>query len=428
VRGLLRVLGFEPSQRLRIRAVASHAPPLSRSDYTSLELFRDRLDTFGVPRRPFFALLAHFATDQMQAEKLAELGSVAGAADLAEYATQPRRTCAEVLRDFTSARPPLEYYLDLLPPLRERYFSISSSPLEHPTSAHITVAVVRYRTMLQAPRKGVCSNFLAALRPQLPSTLTSATAATADSFSNPKLNAAADTAAISTTTATTATSTITATATATSTATATTADADAAAATAMRPLSTAAVWLRRGCLRLPAASAPMLMVGPGTGVAPFRAFVRHRMCLLQTGKTERQNHSNGDSTSSADASVSVGPSLLFFGCRKRDEDFLYESEWSAAVEAGALTALHTAFSREEKARKVYVQHRMREPAVAEQMWRQLCAPDAHVYIAGAAGAMPRAVRAALVEAAVAYGGMGEDGAAAWLRALETQRRLQCETW
>ena len=125
------------------------------------DLFSRRLDLFGVPRRSFFALLAHFATDPAQSERLMEFGSASGSADLLDYATRPRRTHAEVLLEFPSARPPLAYYLDLIPPLRERYFSIASSPMLHPTSVHITVAAVRFQTRIEAPRFGVCSTFLA---------------------------------------------------------------------------------------------------------------------------------------------------------------------------------------------------------------------------------------------------------------------------
>jgi hypothetical protein len=76
--------------------------------------------TFGSHRHPRLNVRsqAHFATLEMHAEKLAEFGSIAGAAELLEYATRCRRTYAEVLMDFPSARPPLAYYLDLIPPLR----------------------------------------------------------------------------------------------------------------------------------------------------------------------------------------------------------------------------------------------------------------------------------------------------------------------
>lgn len=148
---LLAALGIVPDATFIIRPVQGHALPLPRCEWTALELFQSYLDIFGVPRRPFFTLLvrcsfrprleraayslshrmstlslpsrvrrlqSHFATLGMHAEKLAELGSTTGAADLLEYSTRCRRTYAEVLLDFPTARPPIEYYLDLIPPLR----------------------------------------------------------------------------------------------------------------------------------------------------------------------------------------------------------------------------------------------------------------------------------------------------------------------
>jgi sulfite reductase alpha subunit-like flavoprotein len=96
------------------------------------------------------------------------------------------------------------------------------------------------------------------------------------------------------------------------------------------------------------------------------------------------------------------------------------------VRSGALTQLHTAFSREGAA-KVYVQHRMVEPEVAPRLWALLQA-EAHVYIAGAANQMPKDVRRALRSLASEHGGLDEEGAQQWLQQLEARGRLQCETW
>ena len=122
----------------------------------------------------------------------------------------------------------------------------------------------------------------------------------------------------------------------------------------------------------------------------------------------------------------AGRALLFFGCRSRTEDFLYGEEW-AAHEASGTLQLVTAFSREQE-HKVYVQHRMEEEGVARQLWQLLSAPDAHVYIAGAANQMPKAVRSALQAAAVAHGDLDEPAAEKLLQRLVAERRLQCETW
>jgi sulfite reductase alpha subunit-like flavoprotein len=292
---LLEALGLTPSAQIRIRRDQLHAPELpwvaregsdGRSAHlTVLDLFTNHLDVFGVPRRPFFALLSHFATNPAHKERLAEFGAAAGAADLLEYATRPHRTCAEILVEFASARPPLAYYLDLAPPLRERYFSISSSPSLHPTSVHITVAVVRYQTRIQAPRSGVCSTYLAGLRPA--------------GYSPDRTDG-----------------------------------------------DTVGVWLRQGCLRLPShPSAPLVMVGPGTGVAPFRAFV-------QTRQTQRAALAHEEENGVGTNGGSVGDACLLFGCRRADHDYLYADEWHAHVRRGELQQLHVAFSREPEQPKV----------------------------------------------------------------------------
>ena len=349
---LLTSLGLPPRGSIRIEAALPHARPLHwappNKEVSVFELFSRRLDLFGVPRRSFFALLAHFATNPDQKERLQEFGSVEGADDLLEYATRPRRTYAEVLLDFTSARPPLSYYLDLLPPLRERYFSIASSPQLHPTAVHICVAIVRYQSQMQAPRFGVCSTYLAGLTP-----------------------AAAETEG-----------------------------------------DLVEVWLRQGCLRLPdTPSAPIVMIGPGTGVAPFRSFVQTR----QAQRTAPSEHV-------------VGDACLFFGCRRAGDDYLYADEWQAHVERGELNQLHAAHSREPGQPKLYVQHRMLEPAISPRLWALLAQPNCHVYIAGSANQMPKAVRKALCGAAMAHGGQDEEAAREWLKKLEIDKRLQCETW
>jgi sulfite reductase alpha subunit-like flavoprotein len=180
-----------------------------------------------------------------------------------------------------------------------------------------------------------------------------------------------------------------------------------------------AVWTERGALRLPASAAtPLLMVGPGTGVAPFRGFVQHRGA----------------------AGAYAGPAALFFGCRNAAGDFLYAQEWAAAAEPGGpLSAMpasaaaaaagggggfFAAFSRDGPA-KVYVTHALREHGAA--VWRLLAA-GAHVYVAGSGGAMPRDVFDALAAVVAAHGGMAAPEAEAYLRRMEAQRRYAVEVW
>ena len=95
-------------------------------------------------------------------------------------------------------------------------------------------------------------------------------------------------------------------------------------------------------------AAPLIMVGPGTGVAPFRAFLQE----MRAGGGGRR----------------TGPSRLYFGCRRPDEDYLYREELAGYLADGTLSSLRLAFSREQAA-KVYVQHRIREDAA--ELWEML---------------------------------------------------------
>jgi sulfite reductase (NADPH) flavoprotein alpha-component len=123
--------------------------------------------------------------------------------------------------------------------------------------------------------------------------------------------------------------------------------------------------------RLPASATDIIMVGPGTGVAPFRAFVQERR-----------------------ASDAKGRSWLFFGDRQYTHDFLYQLEWQDALADGSLTRLDLAFSRDQP-QKVYVQHRLWERRRDIVDWLD---GGAHFYVCGDANAMAKDVRATLLAA------------------------------
>ncbi|MFT0533076.1 assimilatory sulfite reductase (NADPH) flavoprotein subunit [Castellaniella hirudinis] len=148
--------------------------------------------------------------------------------------------------------------------------------------------------------------------------------------------------------------------------------------------------------RLPAdGSRDIIMIGAGTGVAPFRAFVQAR--------------------SEAGAS---GRNWLFFGNPHFTSDFLYQTEWQQALKDGDLTRIDLAFSRDQ-AEKIYVQHRLLERGADVYEWIQA---GAHVYVCGDANHMARDVHAALLEIARDQGGLSEEGARLWLDELSAQGR------
>ncbi|TQS35340.1 hypothetical protein Golomagni_04242 [Golovinomyces magnicellulatus] len=134
------------------------------------------------------------------------------------------------------------------------------------------------------------------------------------------------------------------------------------------------IHIRHSNFKLPSnPSKPIIMVGPGTGVAPFRGFLHERAAQAKSG-------------------IDVGRSILFFGCRNQTEDFMYKDEWDDIKEVlGDKFTLVTAFSRETN-RKIYVQHRILEHALEIN---DLLLMKAHFYICGDAANMAKAVLSAL---------------------------------
>ncbi len=162
--------------------------------------------------------------------------------------------------------------------------------------------------------------------------------------------------------------------------------------------------------RLPAdPTTPVIMVGPGTGIAPFRAFLQHREALMET------RHS---------AAGARGRAWLFFGDQRSTTDFLFAEEIAAWKAKGVLTQLSLAWSR-DGAKKVYVQHRMVEAAA--DLWRWL-QDGAHFYVCGDALRMAKDVDAALRGIAQSEGGMSADQARDWIVSLARQGRYQRDVY
>ncbi|MCA5922657.1 sulfite reductase subunit alpha [Curtobacterium oceanosedimentum] len=143
------------------------------------------------------------------------------------------------------------------------------------------------------------------------------------------------------------------------------------------------------------ASAPMIMIGPGTGIAPFRGFLHER-----------------------GASGATGRNWLFFGDQHRDTDFVYQDELTELQEQGVLDRLDLAFSRDQ-AEKVYVQTRMLERSAELFAWLE---DGGHVYVCGDASRMAKDVEAALLQVIRTGRGRGEDDAQAYLADLRRAKR------
>jgi sulfite reductase (NADPH) flavoprotein alpha-component len=148
-------------------------------------------------------------------------------------------------------------------------------------------------------------------------------------------------------------------------------------------------------------SVPIIMVGPGTGIAPFRAFLEHRQ-----------------------ATGASGDNWLFFGEQRRAFDYLYEEQFTAMHNAGSLTRLDTAFSRDQ-GRKIYVQDRITENGTELYAWLE---QGAYFYVCGDASRMAKDVETALLDV-IAKGSNGTlDYAAEYLAAMKKQKRYQRDVY
>ncbi|WP_243069782.1 NADPH-dependent assimilatory sulfite reductase flavoprotein subunit [Klebsiella pneumoniae] len=154
--------------------------------------------------------------------------------------------------------------------------------------------------------------------------------------------------------------------------------------------------------RLPAnPETPVIMIGPGTGIAPFRAFMQQRA-----------------------ADGAQGKNWLFFGNPHFTEEFLYQVEWQSYVKEGLLTRIDLAWSRDQQ-QKIYVQDKLREQGA--ELWRWIN-DGAHIYVCGDANRMAKDVENTLLEVIAEYGAMDAEAADEFLSELRVERRYQRDVY
>lgn len=158
---------------------------------------------------------------------------------------------------------------------------------------------------------------------------------------------------------------------------------------------------------LPNLAAPMLMIGPGTGVAPFRGFLQQHQQQLKGHEGE------------------VGTTCLYFGCRQKDHDYLYRQDLEQLQKQGVLRQLHVAFSRAQS-EKVYVQHLMTRDS--KNVYDLLQHADIHVYVCGDGSSMAKDVHSTLIDVLQSNGNMTAKEANDYLTALTKQHRYIRDIW
>jgi len=330
----------------------------SNSRLTIRSLLFSHLDITAIPRRTFFSQIAHFTTDQMHKERLLEFTNPEYLDELYDYTTRPRRSILEVLQEFQSVKIPWQWMGSVLPVLRGRQFSIASGGVQK-----------------SAEGKGTKFQLLVAIVKYR-----TVIKKTREGVCTRYIAALPEGGEID-------------------------------------------VLLQRGGLHIAKAEAkrPVVMVGPGTGVAPMRSLIWERWLWAQ--QMSYRNQSNGHGIANGYSS-SIGESVLFYGCRNRNADYFYGEEWEDLKNKMGLQVF-TAFSRDQK-QKVYVQDLIREQA--ELVYRLLHQQSGMVYICGSSGRMPQAVREALIEVFERRGPMERAAAESYLLTMEKEGRYKQETW
>ncbi|KAG9351915.1 hypothetical protein JZ751_023166 [Albula glossodonta] len=325
------------------------------------------LDVTSPPRTNVLYELAQYATDPKDQENMRKMASSSaeGKALYQSWVLDSRRNILAILEDLSSLRPPIDHLCELMPRLQARYYSIASSakvrrpqwpPIlipstpnldlgsstVHANTVHICAVVVEYETKAGRVNKGVATNWL-----------------------KNKL------------------------------------------VTDNGHKSSVPMYVRKSQFRLPfKASNPVIMIGPGTGIAPFMGFIQERGWLKEQGKE-------------------VGETVLYYGCRHRNEDYLYQEELEEFERAGVLTQLNVAFSRDQ-AQKVYVQHLLKQNK--DHLWKLIHTENAHIYICGDARNMARDVQTAFYEIGEEVGGLTRTQAVDYIKKLMTKGRYSQDVW
>jgi methionine synthase reductase len=383
---------------------------------TPLQALLYYYDITSPPRKMLLRMLAEYCSEPAERERLYYYASATkqAKADYEADIQRPQRTIQEILDMFPSCMPDFAHLLEQLPLLKPRYYSASSSPSVCANGMQVALTVVNWdapganECKETVKRRGLCSNWLYHLCRRAKLLEGDADHYQASTSSNSDLILPGY-------------------------------------SVSSNGRICVPMFLRRSTdFTMPQdISKPIIMIGPGTGVAPFRGFcLQRRSQKLACGSGARSFGAwRGLDLEMADESVeeeeqvlgtdtistgsTFGEALLFFGCRRRNEDFLYRKDLESFVQDGTLTNLYTAFSRETES-KVYVQHRIRE--VGGHVVDLILEQNGCIFVCGDGGNMARDVRACMTDIFVEHAGMTQGEATAFVFSLMKEGRFVQDIW
>ncbi|CAO3687546.1 unnamed protein product [Rhizopus stolonifer] len=320
------------------------------SNVTLLDLFRYGVDLTSQPRKALLRMLADHTSDPNQKLSLMYVCSKQGT----PIFNTIRNECPnllDILETFPSCQPPIERLLDLLPAHMPRFYSISSSLLKRNSKIRFAFNVVEYITEGKAERKGVATPWMDKLTEVVPSRTTPN-----------KVEIAVDPA---------------------------------------KKLIKLPIFIRHNenAFTLPVETErPLILIGPGTGIAPFIGFLEHRQMQRKIRK------SMGGVGHQRHIQDAFGPVHVYYGFRNRSVDFLFENEIREFEADGTITQLCLAESRaSDGSPKVYVQDLIKQNS--KELFDLITKKDAAIYICGDAKGMAKGVQDALAEMLVNHQGV-----------------------
>lgn len=337
----LKRIGIDADAYIRIESRSQMRGPFPSGSTFSVRRLAERYGELqAVATRKDITTLVNYTQCPDSKAKLSALAAPeTDGVDLYRREVQAKRkSVLDLLEEFPACEIPFAVFLELIPWLTPRYYSISSSRAATPDRCSITVGVVEGPARSgRGTYHGVCSTYLSSRK-----------------------------------------------------------TGDIVQAVVQPPSSP---------FRLPEdPSVPIVMIGPGTGLAPFRGFIQARQAQKESG-------------------ASLGDAMLFFGCRYPDQDFIYEDELKTAAEAG-LIELHTAFSRAQSER-IYVQDVLRQQA--DKVW-DLIEQGAMIYVCGDGASMEPDVRRELTKIYAERKDVSFAEAETWMSEFASSGRYVLDVW